>query len=312
MINEFKYINGFIFRKSDGYLRIDNGNLDESIPLNDKNILKALTILRDNDLYKLSFGTPFDNLNNIAFLKDFTFLKGIDIGLEGFDINPLYECNRLSEISIQFYFSGVIDFSRFPKLKKVFINWENAGVETLFNCPQLESVSIMKYNGLSLLNFDALPNLKELVLYDSKLISLNGIGNLKCLERLEILTAKKLQDLGDIENVQTLKKLFLYGVKNVSDLTSIMNLKNLRILNLDNLGKISTIRFLETLKNLEECYLGGSTNVVDGDLSVLASLRANHKLKKVIFTNRNHYSHTREQLGYEVPASVAAIFKKKK
>lgn len=312
MINEFKNINGLILRKSDGYLRVSNDNLDNPIPLNDKNILKALSILRDNDLYNLSFGTPYDNLNNIAFLKDFTFLKGIEIGLEGYGINPLYECCELNEIRIQGSFVGTIDFSRFPKLKKVFIDWENAGVETLFNSPKLESVSIVKYNGLSLSNFEALPNLKELVLYEPKVISLNGIGNLKYLEKLEIYTAKKLQDLGDIENVQTLKKLFLFGVKNVSDLTSIMYLKNLRVLNLDNLGKTSTIRFLETLKNLEECYLTESTNVVDGDLSVLANLRANHNLKKVIFTNRNHYSHTREQLGYQVPASVAAIFKKKK
>lgn len=312
MINEFKNIDGLILRESDGYLRISNDNLDNPIPLDDKSILKALSILRDNDLYNLSFGTPYDKLNNIAFLKDFAFLEGIEIGLEGYDINPLYECCELNEIRIQGSFAGTIDFSQFPKLKKVFIDWENAGVETLFNCPQLESVSLVKYNGLSLSNFEALPNLKELVLYDPKVISLNGVGNLKYLEKLEIFNAKKLRDLGDIENVQTLRKLFLYGAKNVNDLTSIMYLKNLRVLNLDSIGKTSTIRFLETLKNLEECYLTESTNVVDGDLSVLANLRANHNLNKVIFTNRNHYSHTREQLGYQAPASVAAIFKKKK
>ncbi len=311
MINmRFEYIDGFIFRPWDGYLRIDNDV--NPIELNQVNIYRARSTLLSRDLKYLSFGTPFDKLRSIEFLSDFDFIKGIDIGLEDYNIAPLYQCSNLEEIFIHGGFTGRIDFTRFPQLKQVFIDWENMGVETLFNCPQLESVSIMKYNGLSLSNFEALPNLKELVLYEPKVISLNGIGNLKCLEKFEISNARKLQDLGDIENVQTLKNLFIFGANNVNDFTPIMYLKNLRVLNLGNLGKISTIRFMETLKNLEECYLGESTNVVDGDMSVLANLRENHNLKRVIFTNRKHYSHTRKQLGYQIPASIAAIFKKKK
>lgn len=297
------------------YLRL---NVDDKIlEITDSEISPEMAdwvgnYMRKNNIDGIGFGDPFQKCSDLSFINQFPSLRVLGIGYSDFYISHINGCTDLEELSISHGFTGSIDFALFPNLKKVFIDWENAGVETLFNCPQLESVTILKYNGLSLSNFEALPNLKELVLYDPKVISLNGIGNLKYLEKLEIFNAKKLQDLGDIENVQTLKKLFLYGTKNLIDLTSIMYLKNLRALNLDNIGKTSTIRFLETLKNLEECYLTESTNVVDGDLSVLANLRANHNLNKVIFTNRNHYSHTREQLGYQVPASIAAIFKKKK
>lgn len=309
-IMRFEYIDGFIFRPWDGYLRIDNDN--NHLELNPKNIRKAHDTLKRRSINYLSFGTPFDKLSNIDFLKDFGFLKGVDIGLEHYSIDPIYQCSELEEIQISTGFTGSIDFTRFKQLKSVFIDWENSGVETLFNCPQLERVSIMKYGGLSLAEFEALPSLRELILYQPKVVSLEGIGSLTRLERFEISTAKKLNDLGDLENLASLQKLFLHGAKNVEDLTPIMYLKNLRILNLDNLGRIPSVMFLETLKNLEEFYMDESTNVEDGDLSVLDHLRKNHKLKRVIFTNRRHYSHTREQLGYEVPPEVAAIFQKKK
>ena len=81
---------------------------------------------------------------------------------------------------------------------------------------------------------------------------------------------------------------------------------------LDTLGKIPTIKFLKTLKNLERFNMVDNTNVEDGDLSVLAYLRKEHKLDKVNFPKRRHYSHTPEQLGYIIPPEVAAIFSKKK
>jgi len=306
---EFHYKDGFIFRPWDGYLRIDSDKIN--IVLNQQTIKRAREALLNYDIKYLSFGTLFDDLKNIDFLKDFMFLKGIDIGITDFDISPIHELDGLEDINIPFNFGGRIDFTRFKHLKSVFINWENAGVESLFECPQLERVSIMKYGGLSLMDFEKLPNLKELFLYEPRSISLEGIGSLEKLERLEISNAKKLKDLGDLEDLLSLKKLFLHGAKHLEDLHPVMYLKNLRILNLDNLGKISSIKFLETLKNLEEFYMAESTNIEDGDLSVLEHLRKHHKLDKVIFTNRRHYSHTREQLGYQVPPEVAAIFAKK-
>ena len=301
-----KYIDGFLYREIDGFLRISNGNLDRPLPLNEIFINKACRTMKNRSLSKLSFGTPFDALKRIDFLRDFNFLTGLDIGITDYPIDPIYHCPRLEEIYINAGYLGALDFTRFSRLTKVLIDWKSNGVESLFDCPSLENVSIFNYSG-SLEKFESLSKLKELVLYSPKLISLSGIGCLKELETLQITSARKLKDLGDIEDLPRIQNLFIHGAKSLIDLSPIRYLKSLKILNLDNLGKVPTIGFLETLKGLEECYFGESTNVVDGDLSVIEDLREKHSLQKVIFTNRRHYSHTKEQLGYKVPESIAFL-----
>jgi hypothetical protein len=304
---EWKYINSFL------RLNVDENVLD--VTTSCVSIEQAKWIghyMQAHSINGVGFGDPFTKCDDISFIIEFPNVTKIGISYLYFNISPIHDLEKLEDIAISFNFKGRINFTSFKHLKRVFINWENAGVESLFECPQMEQVSIMKYGGLSLQDFERLPNLKALFLYEPKSISLEGIGRLQGLERLEISNAKKLKDLGDLENLLSLKKLFLHGAKHLEDLHSVMYLKNLRILNLDSLGKIPSIKFLETLKNLEEFYMAETTDVQDGDLSVLARLRTNHKLDKIIFVNRRHYSHTREQLGYQVPESVAAIFAKKK
>ena len=307
---EFKYINGFMFRPWDGYLVVDNEK--RKIKLSTETFKKVKETLLRNSIYYLSFGTPFDELKNIDFLHEFSFLKGISIGLDGFDIRPLVECINLEEIDLPFSYEGVIDFSHFPKLKELFINWRNIGSETVFRCKNLEKLTIFNYSGTSLIEFSELKKLKVLVLTDPKIINLAGVEELESLKEIEINGARKLVSIDHIEECQKLHRVFIHGCKQIEELHPLMYLKNLRILNLDNMGRIPSIKFLQPLKQLEEFYMGGSTNVVDGDLKVLQNLREKGSLKKTIFTNRKHYSHTKEQLGYQLSPEVAAIFQRKK
>lgn len=298
--------------KDEGSLFIGDVNCEKPIKVTVEIARKAKKVMQRRNLTKLNVGDPFVKDQDVSFLREFQFLEALSIGFDNFDVSVLDCCSNLKELNIPFGFTGSIDFTRFKNLKSVHVNWENSGVESLFDCSQLERVSIMKYSGLSLRDFEALPNLRELILYEPEVVSLEGIGSLKKLERFEVSIAKKLKELRDIENLSSLQRLFLHGAKDIEDLTPIMYLENLQVLNLDNLGRIPTIKFLRRLKQLEEFYMAGSTNVEDGDLSVLEYLRENHKLVKVSFPNRSHYTHTREQLGFKVPPSVAAIFKKKK
>lgn len=304
---EWKNINDFL------RLNILDNVLDVTTPY--ITIEKAKWIgqyMQNHGINGVGFGDPFTKCDDISFIREFPDIARIGIAYSDFDISPIHDLQGLEEINISFNFKGRIDFTRFKYLKKVSIRWGNDGVESLFECPQMEQVSMMKYSGLSLQDFGRLPNLQQLVLYEPKTISLEGVGSLQKLERLNIYSAQALKDLGDLECLSMLRFFFLHGAKNLEDLSPIMYLKHLRILNLDKLGPIPSIKFMETLKQLEEFYMAETTNVQDGDLNVLERLRLNHKLDKVIFTNRRHYSHTREQLGYKIPESVAAIFGKKK
>lgn len=295
-----------------GFLFVGDVESERQVVLTKDLLQKANSLMTSRNLFKLNFGSPFERECDLSFLESFKFLKGLGIGYNDFDINPVLSLYGLEELNISFHFKGVINFSNFPKLKKVHINWNNAGVETLLKCRQLTEISIMNYTGLTLTDFEIWKVLNNLSLYNPNSISLDGIGQIKNLIILQINGAKNLKDLGDLENLQNLEHFTIHGAKKLEDLTPIMYLKNLKILNLDTLGYIPSIRFVETLKNLEEFYMTESTNVEDGDLSVLDHLRKYHKLKKVGFANRKHYSHTREQLGYQVPPEVAAIFAKKK
>lgn len=307
-----KYINGFAYHPVDGYMGIDNGDIDNPLKLTERVIDDVLNTMIKNGIQKLYFGLPDSKKKDISFIENFTFLTGVRIGLDCFDVSPLAHCYNLEEIDIPFRYEGMIDFSDFPKLKILAIDWRNRGSSTAFSCKNLQTLSISKYSGTSLIDFSVLQKLEKLILIDPKILSLAGIEQLEQLKEIQIIGAKELVRIDHIERCQMLNEVFIDGCKQVETLHPLMYLKNLKKLNLDNLGDISTIKFLKPLKQLEEFYMGGSTNVLDGDLKVLQELKEKGSLIKTIFKNRKHYSHTREQLGYQVPVSVAAIFKKKK
>ncbi len=292
-----RYINGLLLRK-DGYLRLDSAN--------EQVVKRGLLTLNQYKLDKLSLGNPFDNCNNIDFLREVPHLKAIDITTTNFDISPLSQCTMLEEIRIPFNYKGHIDFSAFLKLKSIYLNWNNKSVDTVKNCMLLERLEIDKYNGLSLLEFYNLKHLNYLKLVDPKIISLAGIEKFPYLQDLFIAGAKKLENIEDIENCQKITKIFFHGCKNIEELYPLMYLKDLKILTLNAMGEIPSITFLSPLKNLEEFYLGEGTKVKDGNFNVLQELREKGKLHRIIFTNRKHYSHTCEQLGFKLSAEAAA------
>lgn len=310
-MKDIKYINGFVYHLSDGFLGIDNGNIEKPYKLTEDVIDLALETMLKNRIEKLYFGIPTIK-ESISFLKKFKFLTGIRIGLNDFEISPLYECGKLEEIVIPFSYNGSLVFSRFPKLKSLEIDWRNQGCPTIFDCLNLQVLTISNYSGTTLLDFIRLHKLEKITLTDPEIFSLAGIEELRNLKEIEIVGAKKLVNIEQIEGCQELENFYINGGTNIDNLYPLMYLSKLKVLNIDSIGNFPSIGFLKPLKKLEEFYMGGSSNVLDGNLNVLQELKEKGSLKKTIFSNRKHYSHTREQLGYQVPADIAQIFAKKK
>ena len=88
-----------------------------------------------------------------------------------------------------------------------------------------------------------------------------------------------------------MEELWLVGSRKISSLEGLKNNLELRKLIIENLGDIESLSPLKNLLKLEMVIFLGSTNIVDGDLSVLNDLPL---LKNVGFKNRKHYSHTRD------------------
>lgn len=115
----------------------------------------------------------------------------------------------------------------------------------------------LSYNSLQNLGF-ILPNLKELKLNGSKLLSLRDIGT--SLVNLEILWASKcmLQDISGILMFQNLKELYI-SFNQIKDLTDIGFLENLLILDIEgNEIEPFNLEYLLFLKNLYSLNLLGN------------------------------------------------------
>jgi hypothetical protein len=79
----------------------------------------------------------------------------------------------------------------------------------------------------------------------------------------------------------------------VGSIDEVGSLSRLRKFHLNNNGEIASLKPLKTLSALESVVFWESTNIRDGDLSILVQ----KNLSRVSFQNRRHYSHSREDFG---------------
>lgn len=142
--------------------------------------------------------------------------------------------------------------------------------------------------------FSKLVNLEELSILNSQIENLQGISTLRNLKFLRLANLKRIASLKGVENLQKLEELEIQRCKGISTVFEVFRLSSLRRLLLLDLGNIASIGGIETLSDLEEFLLYESTNIVDGDISPVLTLK---NLSKISFQNRRHYTHKREDFG---------------
>lgn len=167
----------------------------------------------------------------------------------------------------------------------------------------------------TLAGVDGLRSLRRLGLFQVPLETLEGLGRVTGLSRLVLYAVRRLQSIAELTQLSALSALDIDGSKKITDLERVgemsrledltltgvplpgvgflSRLTGLRNLVLNDAGKIPSLSFLRGLDALEGFVPGGSTVVVDGDMSVLLDLP---KLNWVTFTERRHYTHTSDQV----------------
>ena len=257
-------------------------------------------ILIENDIKNLSFSYIKNVDNNLEifsklyFLKDLTLL-GLSYGEKDYSFNGLKYLINLEMLDCRGSQSSTpIDFSYLKKLKVCSLaHTLHKKNKTLFECITLEKLSVYGYLDKDF-SFSLLINLKILTLQTTSLLELKGIDKLQKLQSFKLEKSKKIKDFEEISKVKSLKRLTLKYCRVDNLIESISQLKKLEFLFLENVGKIESISALKNCQNLKEIFIGsGTTNIVDGDLSVLFKLP---KLKKVSIATQKHYSHTNEEL----------------
>jgi hypothetical protein len=155
----------------------------------------------------------------------------------------------------------------------------------------LKSLGLNNYKKKSSYAFSNLKRLKQLALLNSSLEDLSGIYELGEVTSLKIARLRKLSSVAGIAALKNLELLEIHTCKGIDSISEVFSLDRLKILFLVNMATIDTLQGLEKLTELEEFIFYESTNIADGDLSPILSLK---NLKKISFQNRRHYSHRRE------------------
>jgi Leucine-rich repeat (LRR) protein len=229
---------------------------------------------------------------DVGFLSEFPTLLQFTICVHS--TNPItnfeliYALKSLESLNCNTYWDSKIDFTRFKKLQRIYFYWNPN--ESLFECKSLKEIVIEQFAKPDPSEFSKLKMLEDLALYSPKLISLRGIPS--SVKKLSLFLARSLREIEDLTALKKLNELtFDGGCKKIEEISPIGNLLNLEKLTLDDIGHVRSFVPLSKLNKLRKLHFIGTTNVIDGDLSLLLKLPL---LTDVIFQNRKHYSHSRE------------------
>jgi hypothetical protein len=225
------------------------------------------------------------------WLGEFSNLK--ILGLAGFssalNLSGLKRLEKLEQLLIDTQNAPpVIDFSWFPTLKSVSLDWKQ-GVFRNVHLANIEELRLWKYGGKDLGYLKQFLNISQLFLCQAKCCSLNQISEFNNLTSLEINYMGKLSDLSDL-NLLSLKELVIENSKKISDYSPIAQCVNLEKLYIHHSASIESLDFISSLKKLKSFRFIG-TNVSDGKLNPLFSV------PDVCFTQKKHFSHKLSDFG---------------
>jgi hypothetical protein len=239
-------------------------------------------------------GHDLSFLRRLSRLESFTI---VDFTIE--DIAPIHALGALRELDVNTYCKTPLDFSKFPVLEECALQWRPKA-DSIFERVSLRRLFINTCPVKDLRPFSRLDALERLSLASPKLDTLAGAEALRRLQFLGIYEAKRLAGLADVEHLEHLRALEINGCRHIKDLSRLAPLARLERLLLCDDGEIDTVKPLAGMRDLEEFLFYGSTNVLDGDLSVLKTLP---KLRHVVFMDRRHYSHRRTDFPQSAPAA---------
>jgi hypothetical protein len=232
-----------------------------------------------------------------AHLRSFTI---IDFEID--DIAPIHLLDGLRELDVNTYCKTRLDFAKFPLLEDCALQWRPKA-DSVFERTTLRRLFINMCPAVDLRPFSRLEALERLSLASPKLESLAGAEVLRGLQFLGLYEGRRLRSLRGVEHLDGLLTLEVNGCRRITDVSPLANLRQLKRLLLCNDDGIETIRPLAALGHLEEFLFYESTNVLDGDLTVL---RALPKLRHVAFMDRRHYSHRRADFPQVAPGTDVA------
>lgn len=240
--------------------------------------------IEKNGLKGLRIFDHLDRLDTLDFLKEYTFLKKLDIDcINDQDYSFLGSLPNLEYLGIgpstkQF---NPINLSNQRNLRILGIQWRKK-ITGFENCTRLSSLTLVEFKEKDLQKIASIKSIAELRIKTASIESLHGADKLTNLHNLNIGNCKKLQSIKAINHLPKLKELYLDTCPNIKDYEEVTDLPNLETLSLVDCGNVQSLKFIEKYQSLSKLSLLGNTVIVDGDLV---------PAKRIKFVEHKHYSH---------------------
>lgn len=274
-------VDGFkIYTDEKKSIIIDSDYIDEGMQYFIEKKLDGVAITVAHD-YKLQ---------NVDFLSKYPDIKHLSISDGIKDINAIHNLKNLEFLMI----SGKnrkIDFSHFPFLKKLVVDW-SPNFLNIDRCTKLKSLSFYNFSPRSrdCLSIANMPWIEELKITQSTITTLKGLEKFNLLKEVEFNYCNRLDTLCCLEkSKEALVSLLFSHCKSIKNHDYSTLFRNLKILAYNNGGTIPSIKFIKQIASLESFRFVG-TDVTDGDMIPCIGLRY------AAFTNKKHFSHTMEQI----------------
>lgn len=228
--------------------------------------------------------------------QDLQFLEGLPLRRLDLlartigDLEPVHSLGAtLETLHVQSDPRALIELERLPLLRRLSASWSQIQGSLRF-APKLQRLFILSYTERDLVPLTVAPELVSVVMKDYPQVqSLDGVEDLPWLAELGIHLAKGLDDISALERARSpvLETLQLTHSRRISDITPIRACSGLSFLDLSEDGDIPSATPLAGLVGLKELYMYGSTKILDGNLTPIASLP---NLRDLKLMNRRFYS----------------------
>ena len=282
-------IDGLTFYEDKGVLK--------QLVLYGYDLQKELEALRKYNIDAISVNRFFcgRRINDLDFLKDYPFIKRVDISDDDIDCNGLYYLPMLEDLSVKG--KKTLDYSVFKHLKILDTRQPAPykfpdSIETLY-------IWHMKLKGKDMNTIRFPKSIKQLFLYWSDIKSLQGLPG--GLERFEIALCRQLNSLSGLEkSSESLHQVKLENCPHITDYDALNQCVRITELIVGSCHGIPSISFVKNMKELQYISLF-KTKVLDLDLSPLLPVPS------VFYTNSKDYPFNPKDFNfpnYDIPQEV--------
>ena len=198
-----------------------------------------------------------ENIDFITMCPTLKHLRIIpaDSSANKFDYSPLYKMPQIKSLQCSTVygfreeFSTCIDCAKINGLEDIHI--ANSGYENFNTVETLKGLSLSNYEKRDISEVFSSSILDTLSIFQSKIITLEGIQKSQKMQCLYLYYNRSLQDISALKKVKrTLRALRIENCPKINDFSVLGELENLELLQLSGSNTLPSLDFLKTMKNL--------------------------------------------------------------